>query len=182
MQKIIFVISLFASILFSSDSKKDGLNLASDILSIAIPLSAWGTTLYLGDKEGEYSFYKAFGSTFAGVRALKFTVDKERPNHEDSDSFPSGHAAYSFSGASFIHFRYGFKYAAIPYLGSLFTAYARVAADEHYVEDVVVGAILATTLSYFFTDAYKIKGVEIQPTVFNSMDDKQNLYGVNVIW
>ena len=182
MQKIFLLLLLLFSTLFSSDSKNETLNRVSDALAIVIPLSALGTTIYLNDKDGQYDFYKAFGSTFVSVQALKLVVNEERPNEENEKSFPSGHASYSFSGASFIHFRYGFKYAAIPYLGAIFTAYARVQTDEHYVHDVVAGAILATTFSYYFTDEYKVKGATIQASVFNSIDNKHKLYGINVTW
>ena len=72
-----------------------------DILQIAIPLAGYGTTLYLDDKEGQYQFYKSYGTTLATTYALKYTIRAERPNSDSEDSFPSGHTSSAFSGATF---------------------------------------------------------------------------------
>ncbi len=72
-----------------------------DILSVAIPVGAYGATLYLDDEEGEYQFYKSYGTTLAATYALKYTVREKRPDSDNTDSFPSGHTSSAFSGAGF---------------------------------------------------------------------------------
>ena len=43
-----------------------------------------------------------------GVKTLlKQVVDEERPDHSDCKSFPSGHAALAFAGATSLHKAYG---------------------------------------------------------------------------
>ena len=111
---------------------------------------------------------------------LKHTVRRERPDGSDTNSFPSGHTSASFQGASFIHFRYGLKYAIIPYLGAAFVGYSRVQADKHYVSDVLAGAAIGAGFAWFFTKPYKFNDLLIKPVVFNSQDNKHNLYGVQI--
>ena len=134
-----------------------------DILQIAIPLSAYGTTLYLDDKEGQMEFYKSYGVSLASTYALKYTVREQRPDSNAKDSFPSGHTSSAFSGATFIHKRYGFKYAIVPYLGAIYTGYSRVHSNRHYTRDVVAGALIGVASSWYFTSPYK--NVDIQPVV-----------------
>ncbi len=153
------MIALVAQTLLHSSDK------IGDILQVVIPLSAYATTLYLDDEEGESQFYKSFATTVGVTYLLKYSVDKERPNG-DSHSFPSGHASLSFQGATFIHKRYGFLYSLPAYIGATYAAYSRVEVDEHYVEDVVAGAVIGSLSSFYFTTTYK--GFEIQPLVADS--------------
>ncbi len=82
---------------------------------------------------------------------LKYSVDRERPNGGDQ-SFPSGHTASAFMGASFLHYRYGWEYGVPAYAAAALVAYSRVDADKHYWEDVVAAAVLANVTAYIFTD------------------------------
>jgi len=107
-----------------------------------IPLATYGTTLCLDDTEGEIQFYKSSGTTIASTYLLKYTVKKERPDHSDDDSFPSGHTSITFSSATFIHKRYGFKYAIPAYIGSIYTGYSRIHTNQHHKQDILAGAVL----------------------------------------
>ncbi|WP_294959077.1 phosphatase PAP2 family protein [Sulfurovum sp.] len=142
---------------------KSNIERIGDILSVAIPVGAYGATLYLDDEEGEYQFYKSYGTTLAATYALKYTVREKRPDSDNTDSFPSGHTSSAFSGAAFIHKRYGFEYAIIPYLGAIYTGYSRVHANRHYTRDVIAGALIGTASSWFFTSPYK--NLDITPEV-----------------
>ena len=76
------------------------------------------------------------------VQALKYTVQRERPDESDSVSFPSGHAAAGFAVATVLSRHYGWK-AAIPgYLGATYIAAARVHDNRHYLSDVTFGAAM----------------------------------------
>ena len=134
-----------------------------DILSVVIPIGAYGTTLYLNDEEGQYQFYKSYGTTLAATYTLKYTVREKRPDSDDTDSFPSLHTSSAFSGATFIYKRYGFEYAIIPYLGAIYTGYSRVHSNKHYTRDVIAGALIGTASSWFFTSPYK--NLDITPEV-----------------
>ena len=143
-------------------SAKSDTETLGDILAVALPLGAYGATLYTQDKEGQYQMYKSYGATMATTLALKYTIREKRPNSENRDSFPSGHTASAFAGAGFIHQHYGFKYAIVPYILATYTGYSRVHSNKHYTRDVVAGATIATLSSWYFVEPYK--NLKISPT------------------
>ena len=67
-------------------------------------------------------------------------------------SFPSGHTAAAFAGASFIHKRYGLKQALLPYVLASFVGYSRIQAKKHYWYDVLAGASIAIGYTWLFVD------------------------------
>ena len=85
---------------------------------------------------------------------LKFTINKERPNGEGDDSFPSMHTSAAFQGATFIHKRYGLKYSIPAYVGAGFVAYSRIESDQHDATDVLAGAALGIASSLYLTKSY----------------------------
>ena len=135
-----------------------------DILQIIIPSMAYGTTYYLGDDEGREQFYYSFASTVLATHGLKNLIHKKRPNGSDK-SFPSGHTSAAFQGASFIHERYGIKYAIYAYLGAAYVGYSRVESDNHYIEDVLAGAAIGIISNLYFTTPYQ--GFVIAPSANN---------------
>ena len=179
MKKILFI----AIVIYTSlHAKNDNIERIGDWVQILIPLTGYGSTLYLGDEEGEKEFYKSFLSTFGTTHVLKRTVRKERPDHSDDKSFPSGHTSASFQGATFIHQRYGIKYAIPAYLGATFVGYSRIYADKHDLTDVIAGAIIGSGFSYYFTTPYTFEGVQVQPTVYSSDTSGHNLFGFTMRW
>lgn len=156
----ILSLSLFSKSSFAMDTEKAG-----DILLVLIPSAALGSPFYLDDSQGQMQFYKSFGTNLALTYALKYGVDKKRPNGEDH-SFPSGHTSISFQSAAFIHKRYGLKYALPAYLAAGFVGYSRVDSKKHYTSDVAAGAVLGMLSSFFFTTKYK--GFDIQAQALTS--------------
>ncbi len=179
MGKSMLSILIFVSFLFA---KNNNIEKIGDIVQILIPTVGYGTTLYLDDKEGQKQFYKSFFSTFGTTHLLKRTVRKQRPNNGNNQSFPSGHTSASFQGATFIHKRYGFKYSVPAYLGAVFVGWSRVYAQKHYTSDVLAGAIIGSSFSYYFTSPYKYKQINIEPIVYNSRNTNNNLYGMKITW
>ena len=159
------ILSVLTGVILQTSAFAIDTEQAGDILQIAIPSVAYGTTLYLGDKEGQHQFYKSFGTNLGVTYGLKFSINKKRPNGGDH-SFPSGHTSSAFQGASFIHKRYGLEYAIPAYLLATFVGYSRVECDAHYTSDVVAGAIIGTLSSFYFTTKYK--GFDIKPIVMNN--------------
>lgn len=131
-----------------------GIETAGDIVAVAIPAIAYGSTYYMDDPEGRDQFYKSFATNAVVTYGLKKAVDKERPDHSDNDSFPSGHTSVAFQGASFIHKRYGLEYSIPAYIGATFVGYSRVEADKHDTTDVLAGAALGVASSMFLTKSY----------------------------
>jgi membrane-associated phospholipid phosphatase len=140
----IFVNSLYA----------DTIEEAGDIGQVLIPAIAWGVTIYQNDNNGTKELYKSFGATMATTYLLKYTVKKKRPNG-GGHSFPSGHTASAFSGASFIHAKYGLKYGLLAYAGATFVGYSRLHANAHWREDVYAGAIIGIINSFIWTTRKK---------------------------
>jgi len=157
--------NIFIGILISTLTyAKSNTEQAGDILTLLIPAVAFGATVATDDSVGEIEFLKAYGSTAAVTQILKYTVRAPRPNNPDSvTSFPSGHTSSAFSGATFIHKKYGIGYAIPAYIGAIYTAYSRVEAEKHYTKDVIAGALIGIGFSWYFTTPYK--NLQITPTV-----------------
>ena len=52
--KNLFMLLILSNLLFAKSNSE----ILGDIFSIAIPVGAYGTSLYLDDKEGQMQFYK----------------------------------------------------------------------------------------------------------------------------
>jgi len=128
-----------------------------DVLQLGLPATAILTTYCMEDFDGFKSFMKSYVVTISTTAVLKVITHKERPDKSDYMSFPSGHTSSAFSGPSFIHFRYGLKYATPMYLLAAFTGYSRIESEKHYLEDVIAGASLAIFSSWYFTSKYDKK-------------------------
>ena len=163
MTKIIFLILLITSTVFAD--KKYAQDAGTALMAI-ISASAYGSTFYLDDYDGEIEFYKSLIGTGAVTYGLKAGVDAERPDRSDNDSFPSAHTALSFQSATFIYKKYGINYGIPAYIGAVLVGYSRVYADKHYPSDVFAGAIIGSAFSMYFTSQYK--GVQITPLVKNN--------------
>jgi membrane-associated phospholipid phosphatase len=136
----------------------DGVETAGDIFEIALPVVSAGVSSARGDFEGLGQFAKSAGLTLAVTHSLKFAIDAERPNG-GGHSFPSGHASISFCSAEFLQRRYGWAWGAPAYAVACFVGYSRVEAEEHYVRDVLAGALIGVVSSYFF--AHPIERVSL---------------------
>jgi hypothetical protein len=78
----------------------------------------------------------------AYVQALKFTVQRERPDKSNSVSFPSGHSASAFATASVLQRHYGWKVGVPAGVVAAYVATARVHDNKHYLSDVIFGGAI----------------------------------------
>ena len=143
------------------EAQKVAVQRAGDVLALAIPGTGLAATLVLHDREGTKDFLWSFLTTTAATQGLKLAISRERPDHSNDNSFPSGHTSTAFQGAAFIHFRYGFAKGWPAYAAATFVGFSRVYADKHYVSDVLAGAALGTLSSWIFTDRFE--AVEVLP-------------------
>lgn len=127
---------------------------AGDVAALLLPATAGISSLLQRDFEGTAQLVKGTALSLGGTLLLKYTVDETRPNGDDDDSFPSGHAAISFSSAEFIRKRYGWEYGMPAYAAAAFVGYSRVESDQHYLHDVLAGAAIGIGSSYLFTTPY----------------------------
>ena len=130
---------------------KDALELYGDVAQVAIPALAAGVSIAKCDGEGVAMLAVGTGVTLGTVYGLKYAVDKERPDG-GARSFPSGHTASAFAGASYLHYRYGWQWALPAYAAAGLVGYSRVEADRHDWYDVVAGAAIANLVAFVLTD------------------------------
>ena len=146
--------------IFSSND--DAFETMGDTLQLTLPITAGVSTAIYGDEDGAWMFAKQFGTAWASVYALKFTLDKTRPSGSNTNSFPSGHTMGAFSGASFLQRRYGWLYGVPAYTGAVLTGFSRVDADAHFMDDVLAGASIAMMSNWYWTEPYA-ESVKIEP-------------------
>lgn len=154
---------VFIFTLFNANAKNKAITTSGDILQLAIPAVAFGSTLIWNDDNTKptWQFIKAYGSGFILQQALKHIVLEKRPDGADYYSFPSGHTTSAFSGAAFIQQRYGWKYGIPSYILASYVGYTRVQAQKHYPWDVLGGAVIGIGTSYLFTKPYSKKKVDV---------------------
>lgn len=78
----------------------------------------------------------------AYAQALKFTVQRERPDGSNHVSFPSGHAASAFATATVLQRHYGWRVGVPATVVAGYVATARVHDNKHYLSDVIFGGAL----------------------------------------
>ena len=71
---------------------------------------------------------------------LKYATNRERPDHSNSHSFPSGHASITFATATVIERHLGWRYSALGYTIASYVAASRLHDNRHWLSDVVFGA------------------------------------------
>lgn len=159
---IVATTSVFSAATAKAEEKSP-FELTGDILQIAIPATGYLSTFYMNDKDGRNQFYKSFLTNLGITYALKYTINKRRPENNGSHSFPSGHTSAAFQGAAFIHKRYGWEYGLPAYLGAAYVGWSRIEgeSDKHDIVDVLAGAAIGIASSFYFTEPYK--GVTITP-------------------
>ena len=156
----------------SAYAAQEDIATAGDITVTLLPTLAYGATWHLDDEDGRNQLYKSFFTNLGITEVLKQSVKRERPNHVDNKSFPSGHTSISFQTATFIQQRYGSKYGIPAYFAASFVGYSRVKSDWHFGSDVLAGAAIGIITSLYFTKPYK--GVYLTPVA------RSGEYGISI--
>ena len=130
--------------------------------------------LKLGGYEGRSDWTRLLTSAgvsyiiMAGfVNGLKYTVKEMRPDGSTANSWPSGHTATAFVGASLLHKEYGLTrsplWSVTGYSVATATGVMRMLNNRHWISDVMSGAgigIMSTELGYALCDVmFKEKGL-----------------------
>lgn len=134
---------------------------STDVLLIAMPVATLTGAIvakdWTGIKQGAFSAVTALGVTYA----LKYTIDKRRPDGSDIHSFPSGHTAALFTDAAFVQRRYGWKFGIPAYALAAYVGWGRTFAKKHDWWDVLAGAAIGAGSAYIYTRPYLSRRVEI---------------------
>ena len=130
--------------------------------------------LKMAGVEGRSSWPRLTASSLASyavmagfVNSIKYTASEMRPDGSTRNSWPSGHTATAFVGATILHKEYGLTrspwYSIAGYSLATATGVMRVLNNRHWVSDVLSGAgigILSTELAYGICDLlFKDKGL-----------------------
>ena len=137
----------------NGSSADDGTKRAGDILTVALPVVAAGLSVAHGDTNGLWQLMESEAATTLLTEVLKYSTHEMRPNGKGDKSFPSLHASVAFSAAQYLQSRAGWEYGVPAYLLATLVGYSRVYTKEHYWKDVVGGAALGASVSYYLTDS-----------------------------
>ena len=139
--------------------------------------------LKMAGVEGRSSWPRLAASSLASyavmaafVNGIKYTASEMRPDGSTRNSWPSGHTATAFVGATILHKEYGQTrspwYSIAGYTIATGTGVMRVLNNRHWISDVLSGAgigILSTELAYGICDLlFKQKGLLMNDLAYYS--------------
>ncbi len=148
---ILVVIAMLGSRVCHAGSDKDK---QADILTLALPASAYLLTLHKQDDRGAWMLARSLGLAAITTLALNSVIEKDSPNGSSDDAFPSGHTAIAFGAAGFIQKRYGWRSGVPAYVVASYVGWLRVETDDHDTADVIAGAAVGILSSYFLTETF----------------------------
>ncbi len=128
----------------------------------------------------------SYGFMAAFVNGIKYTAKEMRPDGSTANSWPSGHTATSFVGATILHKEYGLTqspwFSVAGYGVATATGVMRVLNNRHWVSDVMSGAgigILSAELGYALGDIiFKGKGLLRNNLEFDS--ENPSFFGISM--
>ena len=149
--------------------------------------------LKLGGYEGRSDWPRLLASAamsygiMAGfVNGIKYTAKEMRPDGSTANSWPSGHTATSFVGATILHKEYGLTrspwWSVAGYGVATATGVMRVLNNRHWISDVMSGAgigIMSGELGYALCDLlFKQKGLLRNDLVLES--DNPSFFSISM--
>jgi membrane-associated phospholipid phosphatase len=146
-----------------SDDLRTASTLANYVTIVATPSGAEPGEWFLNKAKGTLVDLAAVSATGLVTRTLKTSVNRERPNGEGGESFPSGHTS-----ASAVHTRLASRNlesiemspAARTSLNvglyalTIGTSWARIEAGWHYPSDTLFSIALGNFFASFINDAF----------------------------
>jgi len=149
----------------------------------------FGPAMVLGLKIGGYegrsdwprllaSAGMSYGLMAIMVNSIKYSAKEMRPDGSTANSWPSGHTATAFVGATILHKEYGLTrspwWSVAGYGVATATGVMRVLNNRHWVSDIMSGAgigILSGELGYALCDLlFKGKGLLRNDIVLDSQN------------
>ena len=120
------------------------------------------------------------------VNGIKYSAKEMRPDGSTANSWPSGHTATAFVGATLLHKEYGLTrspwWSVAGYGVATATGVMRVLNNRHWISDVMSGAgigIMSTELGYALCDLmFKQKGLLRNDLVLDS--EKPSFFSISM--
>ena len=149
--------------------------------------------LKLGGYEGRSDWPRLLSSAAASyaimavlVNGIKYSAKEMRPDGSTANSWPSGHTATAFVGASLLHKEYGLTrspwWSVAGYGVATATGVMRVLNNRHWISDVISGAgigIMSTELGYALCDLmFKQKGLLRNDLILES--EKPSFFSISM--
>lgn len=122
---------------------QSGNTIGNFVFQIGAGFATYGAGKSMGNKKLAYTgrdIVRAQIVSQVMVQTLKYTVRRDRPDHSNDKSFPSGHSASGFATATVLQRYYGWKVGAPAYALGSYIALARMSWNRHHATDVVMGA------------------------------------------
>lgn len=115
---------------------------------------------------------ESLAATAAVTQVLKVAVHRHRPEGNSTQSFPSGHASFSFASATYLA-RYvddasegrGDKLGYLAYVPATYVGISRIEGQRHFASDVTFGAFLGVFLTNWIYNAHRAAPGEDRPTI-----------------
>ena len=128
----------------------------------------------------------SYGIMAGFVNGIKYTAKEMRPDGSTANSWPSGHTATSFVGATLLHKEYGLTrspwWSVAGYGVATATGVMRVLNNRHWISDVMSGAgigIMSGELGYALVDLiFKEKGLLRNDLVLDS--EKPSFFSISM--
>lgn len=160
------LILVFFSLALSQARAKSGFEIYGDVMQF-LPFAMIAYSYAIDDMQGVKEQAIGAGVTFLSTYTVKQSFVlvsqssestariSQRPNNGSFDGFPSGHTSFAFSSVGFAQKRYGFKWSIPLGLAATAVGVSRVYAERHTITQVIAGAILGFTASYFLASPYE---------------------------
>ncbi|BDB67107.1 hypothetical protein Hc94105_1322 [Helicobacter cinaedi] len=185
-KKILMTLVLCIGLQKGLYAQKSGFEIYGDVMQI-LPFMMMAYSYAIDDLQGVKEQAIGAGATFLTTHAIKqgfvivsrsnesYARISQRPNNGSFDGFPSGHTSFTFSAAGFAQKRYGWKWGVPLSLIGASVGASRVYAERHTTTQVIAGAILGFSLSYFLASKQS-KDSQLTAWVDNAENGTQNYH------
>lgn len=136
-----------------SGSEK-GVGASTDVILLALPVATLTGVLIERDWDGLKQGALSIGTSLAATLILKQCIKEWRPDFSNRHSFPSGHTSTTFSTATFLQCRYGWKVGVPAYVLATYVGWGRVYAKKHHWWDVLAGAAIGAGSALIYTHPF----------------------------
>jgi hypothetical protein len=127
---------------------------AANAITIALPVTAVGISLYKGDWKGLREFAVSAGLTVGSAFLIRQIVRQHRPDHSDFHSLTPPDLALADASSDYLWSRYGWRYGVPAYIASAAVSYALTDAKKNHWYDTLASGALAFSFDYALVDRY----------------------------